>query len=40
MESNLPGLPQGIPVFRKERKPRGRKHLSTVRKRNQLRSRY
>ena len=39
MESNLRGLPQGIPVFREERKPWGRKHLSTRRKRNQLRSR-
>ena len=39
MESNLRRLPQGTSVFRKERKPWGRKHLSTRRKRNQLRSR-
>ena len=40
MESNPSELPQGIPVLRKERKPWERKHLSTMRKRNQLRSRY
>jgi len=40
MEYNPPELPQGAPVIRKDRKPWGRKHLSTTRKRNQLRSRY
>jgi len=40
MGSNLTRLPQGVLSFREERKPWGRKHLSTTRKRNQLRSRY
>ena len=40
MESNPPQLPQGAAARREARERWGRKHLSTSRKRNQLRSRH